>query len=107
MPLLLIGAIVLVFLYWAGQKSGRINANRQRWTATLALLMAALLLVRGDLGLAVVAGAFGIYAMGQVSPYWRRLFAADADGEAPPGVSTRKVIRVRGATLPGRRGAPK
>jgi len=85
MPVLLIGAAVLVFLYWAGQKSGRITANRQRWTATLALLGAALLLFRGDLGLAVVAGSFGIYAMAQVSPVWRRLFAADADGEAAAG----------------------
>ena len=85
MPLLLIGAIVLAFLFWAGQRSGRINANRQRWTATLALLGAALLLVRGDLGLAVPVGAFGIYLMAQVSPAWRRLFAADADGEAPAG----------------------
>jgi hypothetical protein len=85
MPVLLLGAAVLVFLYWAGQKSGRINANRQRWTGTLALLGAALLLVRGDLGLAVAAGAFGVYAMAQVSPVWRRLFAADADGEAAAG----------------------
>ena len=85
MPLLLIGAIVLAFLFWAGQKTGRINANRQRWTATLALLGAALLLVRGDLGLAVVAGSFGIYLMAQVSPAWRRLFAADADGRAAAG----------------------
>jgi hypothetical protein len=82
MPFLLIGAIVLAFLFWAGQKTGRINANRQRWTATLALLGAALLLFRGDLGLAVVAGAFGTYLMAQVSPTWRRLFAADADGQA-------------------------
>jgi hypothetical protein len=85
MPLLLIGAVVLVFLYWAGQKTGRINANRQRWTATLALLVAALLLFRGDLGLAVVSGAFGCYAMAQVSPYWRRLFATHADSEPAAG----------------------
>jgi DnaJ domain len=85
MPVLLIGVAVLVFLYWTGQRTGRINANRQRWTAILALLVAALLLVRGNLGLAVVTGSFGFYAMAQVSPYWRRLFAADADGEAPAG----------------------
>jgi DnaJ domain len=85
MPLLLIGAAVLAFLFWAGQKTGRINANRQRWTGTLALLLAALLLFRGDLGLAVAAGAFGFYVMVQVSPLWRRLFAADADGGAAAG----------------------
>ena len=85
MPLLLVGAAILVFLFWAAQKSGRISVDRQRWTATLALLAAALLLFRGDLGLAVVAGAFGAYAMAQVSPAWRRLFAADADREAAAG----------------------
>ncbi len=81
MPLVL-GAAVLLFLFWAAQKSGRLNANRQRWSAALALLVAVLLLVRGDLGLAVAAGAFGLYSLTQVSPYWRRLFASDADGRA-------------------------
>ena len=71
MPLLL-GAAVLLFLFWAAQKSGRLNANRQRWSAAAALLVAVLLLLRGQLGLAVAAGAFGLYALTQVSPYWRR-----------------------------------
>jgi hypothetical protein len=78
MPLLL-GAAVLLFLFYAARKSGRLNANRQRWSATLALLVAVLLLVRGNVGLAVAAGAFGFYVLAQVSPYWRRLFAAEAD----------------------------
>jgi len=82
MPLVL-GAAVLLFLFWAAQKSGRLNANRQRWSAAAALLVAVLLLLRGELGLAVAAGAFGLYALTQVSPYWRRLFAGDANGRAP------------------------
>jgi DnaJ domain len=79
MPLLLLGAVILFFLYWAARSSGRLNADRQRWSATLALLVAVVLLFRGDVALAVVAGAFGFYALGEVSPYWRRLFAGYAN----------------------------
>jgi DnaJ-domain-containing protein 1 len=81
MPLLLLAGGVLLFLYLAAQNTGRLNTDRQRWTATLALLAAVLMLVRGELVLAIASGAFGLYALTQASPYWRRLFAADADGE--------------------------
>jgi hypothetical protein len=79
MPILLLGAAVLFFFYYAMRKSGRLTAERQRWSATLALLAAALLLARGDIALAVLAGAAGIYALAQVSPRWRDLFAGNAN----------------------------
>jgi DnaJ-domain-containing protein 1 len=80
MPLLFLAAGGLLFLYLAAQNSGRLNANRQRWSATLALLVAVLLLMRGDLALAILSGGFGLYVLTQLSPYWRRLFAGQANG---------------------------
>jgi hypothetical protein len=78
MPIL-VGAAVLFFLFYAARKSGRLTAEHQRWTATVAWLAAAILLARGDLALAVLAGAAGLYVLAQVSPRWRDLFAADAN----------------------------
>jgi DnaJ domain len=104
MPLLL-GAAILLFLFYAAQKSGRLSANRQRWSAALALLVAVLLLVRGDLGLAVAAGAFGFYALAQVSPYWRRLFAAKADrGPAGRGENAQRDASAGDGLAPPRSG---
>jgi hypothetical protein len=84
MPVLL-GATVLVFLLWAARKSGRLDADRQRWSAALALVITAALLIRGDLAPAVLVGGFGLYLLGQVSPWWRRLFAAYANSRRSGG----------------------
>jgi|SRR5579871_255881 MFS superfamily sulfate permease-like transporter len=84
MPVFL-GAAVLVFLLWAARKSGRLDANRQRWSALIALVVAAALTIRGDLALAVLVGGFGLYLLGQVSPWGRRLFAADANSGRSAG----------------------
>jgi DnaJ domain len=108
MPIL-VGVAVLVLLLWAAKHSrhnGMLNASRQRMGGVLVLVAAAVLLVRGNLGLGVGLGLFGIYLLAEVLPWpvsflaayldggntgWREHAQADADarrGRATPGKMT-------------------
>jgi hypothetical protein len=68
----LIGAVILVVLLWAAKRSrasGMLNLAQQRLSGALALLLAAVLLVRGDWGLGLGLGLFGLYLLGEALPW--------------------------------------
>jgi hypothetical protein len=82
MPVL-IGVAVLLLLLWAAKKSRRggfLNASRQRMGGTLALIIAVVLLARGDLAVGLGLGLFGIYLLGESLPWPLSLWAAYLDG---------------------------
>jgi hypothetical protein len=82
MPVVL-GAAVLLLLLWAAKRSrnsGFLNASRQRLGGALALGVAAVLLVRGDLGAAMALGLLGFYLLGEALPWPLNLLAAYLDG---------------------------
>ena len=59
----LIGVVIVLVLLWAAKRSrtsGLLNIAQQRLSGALALLLAALLLVRGDWGFALGFGLFGL-----------------------------------------------
>jgi hypothetical protein len=75
----LIGVAVLLLLLWVAKKSrqgGFLNASRQRMGGTLALIVAAILLARGDLAVGLGLGLFGIYLLGEALPWPLSLLAA-------------------------------
>ena len=68
MPVL-VGLAVLLLLLWAAKRSrqsGMLDASRQYIGGALALVVAFVLLLRGDLGLSVGLGLFGIYLLAEV-----------------------------------------
>ena len=82
MPIL-VGVAVLLLLLWVANKSrqsGFLNASRQRLGGALALLIAAILLVRGDLAVGIGLGLFGIYLLGEALPWPLSLLAAYLNG---------------------------
>ena len=82
MPIL-IGVAVLLLLLWAAKKSrqdGFLNASRQRMGGTLALVIAVVLLARGDLAVGLGLGLFGIYLLAEALPWPLSLLAAYLDG---------------------------
>jgi DnaJ domain len=81
MPVL-VGLAVLLILLWAANRwrqSGTLNASRQYAGGALALLVAAVLLLRGDLGLSVGLGLFGLYLLAEVLPWPLSLLAGYLD----------------------------
>jgi DnaJ-like protein len=84
MPLL-IGVVLLLVLLWAAKRSrgrGILDAAQQRLGGALAILIAALLLVRGDWGLGFGLGLFGMYLLGQTLPWPLSSLAGYFDGAA-------------------------
>src|SRR5215472_16530098 len=82
MPLL-IGVVLLLVLLWAAKRSrgrGILDAAQQRLGGALAILLAALLLVRGDWGLGLGLGLFGMYLLGEALPWPLSSLAAYFDG---------------------------
>jgi DnaJ domain len=68
----LIGVVILVVLLWAAKRSrasGILNLAQQRLSGAVALLLAGLLLVRGDWGLGLGLGLFGLYLLGEALPW--------------------------------------
>ena len=94
----LIGVVTLLVLLWAAKRSrakGIFNIVQQRLSGALAILIGALLLVRGDWGLGLGSdfSDFIFWArrcLGR-SAHWQLILTA---GD-PAGVSTRKVMRIR------------
>ncbi len=82
----LFGVVILLALLCAAKQSraGKIlNLAQQRLGGALVILMAALLLVRGDWGLGLGLGLFGIYLLGEALPWPLSLLAAYFDGRQP------------------------
>jgi DnaJ-domain-containing protein 1 len=78
-----IGVAILLVLLWAGKQSraGRIlNITQQRLSGAIALAVAAFLLFRGDWGLGLGLGFFGLYLLGQALPWPLSSLAAYFDG---------------------------
>jgi hypothetical protein len=102
MPII-IGAIILLVLLWAAKRSragGIFNLAQQRVSGALTLVIAALLAVRGDWGLGLGLGLFGLYLLGEALPWPLGSLAAYLDGgnasgrqhaqtDADPGLSAR------------------
>lgn len=62
----LFGVVILLVLLWAAKRSrarGILNFAQQRLSGALAILIGALLLVRGDWGLGLGLGLFGILSV--------------------------------------------
>jgi hypothetical protein len=81
MPVL-VGLVVLLFLLWAAKRSrqsGMLDASRQHIGGVLALVVAFVLLLRGDLGLSVGLGLFGLYLLAEVLPWPLSLLAGYLD----------------------------
>jgi hypothetical protein len=82
MPIL-VGVAVLLLLLWAAKKTrqgGFLNASRQRMGGTLALIIAAGLLARGDWAVGLGLGFFGICLLAEVLPWPLSLLAAYLNG---------------------------
>ena|SRR5690348_15726466 len=82
------GLVILVVLLWAAQRSRTsrfLNIPQQRLSGTLALVVAAVLTVRGDWGLGLGLGVFGLYLLGQALPWPLSSLAAYFDGGRPGG----------------------
>jgi hypothetical protein len=82
MPVL-IGVAILLVLLWAARRSrarGILNIAQQRFSGAAAILIATLLLVRGDWGLGLGLGLFGTYLLGQVLPWPLSSLAGYFDG---------------------------
>src|SRR5690349_16506845 len=87
MPLV-IGVVILLVLLWAAKRSrarGILNIAQQRLGGAVAILVAALLLVRGDWGIGLGLGLFGMYLLGQVLPWPLSSLAGQFDGAATSG----------------------
>ena len=68
----LIGVVIVLVLLWAAKRSrasGLLNIAQQRLSCALTLLLAALLLIRGDWGFALGLGLFGLYLFGEALPW--------------------------------------
>src|SRR5215471_14715968 len=68
----LFGVLILLALLWTARRSrarGLLNTAQQRLSGALAILIAALLLVRGDWGLGLGLGLFGFYLLGEALPW--------------------------------------
>ena len=96
----LFGVLILLALLWMARRSrarGLLNTAQQRLSGALAILIAALLLVRGDWGLGLGLGLFGFICSAKRflgrSAHWPLILTAGV----PAGVSTRKVTRIRGS----------
>jgi hypothetical protein len=82
----LFGVVILLVLLWAAKQSragGILNVAQQRLGGALAILIAALLLFRGDWGLGLGLGLFGIYLLGEALPWPLSSLAAYFDGWRP------------------------
>jgi hypothetical protein len=78
-----VGLVILLVLLWAAKRSRAhaiLNTTQQRLSGALALLIAALLEVRGDWGLGLGLGLFGLYLLGQAFPWPLSSLAAYLDG---------------------------
>ena len=72
----------LLLLLWVAERSrqsGVIDASRQYVGGVLALVVALVLLLRGDLGLCVGLGLFGLYLLAEVLPWPLNLLASYLD----------------------------
>jgi hypothetical protein len=81
--LVVVGLAILVVLLWATKRSrgrGILNITQQRLSGMLALAIAVLLSVRGDWGLGLGLGLFGVYLLGQALPWPLSSLAAYFDG---------------------------
>ena len=79
----LFGVLILLALLWTARRSrarGLLNTAQQRLSGALAILIAALLLVRGDWGLGLGLGLFGFYLLGEALPWPLSSLAAYFDG---------------------------
>ena len=79
----LFGVLILFALLWTARRSrarGLLNTAQQRLSGALAILIAALLLVRGDWGLGLGLGLFGFYLLGEALPWPLSSLAAYFDG---------------------------
>jgi DnaJ domain len=86
--LVVIGLVILVVLLWATKHSrgrGILNATQQRLSGTLVLVIAVLLSVRGDWGLGLGLGLFGVYLFGQALPWPLSSLTAYFDGRRSGG----------------------
>ena len=84
--LALFGVVILLVLLWAAKRSrarGILNIAQQRLSGAVAILIAALLLVRGDWRLGLGLGLFGFYLLGEALPWPLSLRAAYFDGGGP------------------------
>jgi hypothetical protein len=84
----LIGVVILLVLLWAAKRSrasGLLNIAAQRLSGALVLLLAALLTVRGDWGLGLGLGLFGMYLLGETLPWPLSSLAGYFDGGRPGG----------------------
>jgi hypothetical protein len=82
----LFGVVILLALLWAAKQSRArkiLNLAQQRLGGALVILIAALLVVRGDWGLGLGLGLFGIYLLGEVLPWPLSSLAAYFDGGRP------------------------
>jgi DnaJ domain len=78
-----IGVVILLVLLWAAKRSrarAMLNIAQQRLSGALAILIAALLLVRGDWGLGLGLGLFGTYLLGKALPWPLSSLAGYFDG---------------------------
>jgi hypothetical protein len=81
--LLVIGIVIVLVLLWAAKRSrarGILNIAQQRLSGAVAILIATLLLVRGDWGLGLGLGLFGTYLLGQALPWPLSSLAGYFDG---------------------------
>ena len=79
----LFGIVILLVLLWAAKRSrarGILNIAQQRLSGVVAILIAALLLVRGDWELGL---GLGLYLLGEALPWPLGLLAAYFDGGGP------------------------
>ena len=82
----LFGVVILLVLLWAAKQSrarASLNVAQQRLGGALAILIAALLLVRGDWGIGLGLGLFGIYLLGEALPWPLSSLGAYFDGGRP------------------------
>jgi hypothetical protein len=82
----LIGVVIVLVLLWAAKRSragGLLNIAQQRLSGALVLLLAALLVVRGDWGLGLGLGLFGMYLLGEALPWPLSSLAGYFDGGRP------------------------
>jgi len=82
----LLGVVILLVVLWAAKRSrarGVLNIAQQRLSGALAVLIGALLLVRGDWGLGLGLGLFGFYLLGEALPWPLSSLAGYFDGGRP------------------------
>jgi hypothetical protein len=79
----LFGVVLLLVLLWAARQlraRASLNVAQQRLGGALAILIAALLLVRGDWGIGLGLGLFGTYLLGEALPWPLSSLTAYFDG---------------------------